>query len=329
MTTISVIIPAYNAERTILATIKSVQQQTFKDLEIIVIDDGSSDRTREILATIDDERLKINSYSNQGLSTARNRGIARAKGKYLSFIDADDLWTPDKLAKQLTALKSNPQASVAYSWMVLMVEATDNHEQTSFISGKKVAFTGNVYEKLLLDNFIGNGSNILVKQGAIASVGEFDTTLKSCEDWDYYLRLAAKYNFALVPEHQIIYRKTPGTMTSKGSILETEGLKVIDKAYQTIPQKLQHLKNQSIARFSLVCGRIYLDRNCDRRDISKAQQRLFKAIKLNPRVLFLPDTYTLLFKITFKKLLPYKLVNSLISTLKKPWEIQKFKSIHK
>src|SRR5919202_5944333 len=100
MPTIFVVIPAYNAERTILETVASVLQQTFSDFELIVIDDGSRDRTVELLQSIKDERLKVFSYENGGLPVARNRGISRSNGEFITFVDADDLWTPDKLELQ-------------------------------------------------------------------------------------------------------------------------------------------------------------------------------------------------------------------------------------
>ena len=326
MATISVIIPTYNAQRTILATVKSVQQQTFKDIEIIVINDGSSDGTLAILETVNDPRLKVYSYPNGGLPAARNRGIALAKGEYLSFIDADDLWTPDKLEKQLAALQKNPRASVAYSWNAVMLELEDNLSQMNFFSGKKVAFTGDVYTKLLVHNFIGNGSNLLIKKEAIDSVGNFDPSFKSCEDWDYYLRLAAKYHFAVVPEHQILYRKTPGTLSSKGLVMEREGLRVIDKVYQTVPKKLQPLKNRSIANFYRYCGKIYVDYSVQNKDIHQGEVRLLKAIALDPSILLTSDTYILLAKILLKRLLPQNMVKGLISVLKKPFAMKGLKS---
>lgn len=325
MATISVVIPTYNAQRTILATIESVQQQTFKDIEIIVINDGSDDGTLEILESIEDRRLKVYSYPNGGLSTARNRGIALAKGEYLSFLDADDLWTPDKLEKQLAALQNNPRARVAYSWVVIMLEPEDDGD-INFVSGKKIAFTGDVYTKLLVNNFIGNGSNILIKREAIELVGNFDPSFKSCEDWDYYLRLAFLCHFVVVPEHQILYRKTAGTLSSKGLVMEQEGLRVIDKVYQTVPQKLQYLKNRSIANFYRYCGKIYVDYSDRDRSIHQGEIKLFQAIVLDPLVLLSSDTYVLLVKILLKRLLPHSIVRGLISTLKKPLVMKDFKS---
>lgn len=326
MTTISVIIPAYNAERTILGTIQSVLQQTYQSFEIIVINDGSKDHTLELLATIADERLKVYSYPNAGLPVARNRGINHAKGEYISFLDADDLWTKDKLKKQLAALQANPNADVAYSWIAVMLEAEKPNQDFSFFSGKRVFFTGNIYTKLLIDNFIGNGSNILARSSAINSIKGFDSDLKSCEDWDYYLRLAAQFNFVVVPEHQILYRKAMGTMTSKGSIMEREGLKVIDRVFKTVPQSQQYLKKRSIANFYRYCGKIYVDYDVRGKNIEQSKFKLIQAISLSPLILLSSDTYLLLGKIILKQLLPDHLVSSLTSTLKKPFEMKRFKN---
>jgi glycosyltransferase involved in cell wall biosynthesis len=119
--TISVVIPTYNATATVLETIASVQAQTHRDLEILVINDGSTDDLLACLApTITDSRVQIHSYPNGGLPVARNRGIERATGEYIAFIDADDLWTPDKLERQLQALEANSRAGLAYSWTYFM-----------------------------------------------------------------------------------------------------------------------------------------------------------------------------------------------------------------
>ncbi len=113
---ISVRIPVFNGEKTIKETIDSILNQFFQNIELIIIDDGSKDKTLEIIKNISDSRIKVFSYPNAGLSASRNRGISLAKGELISFIDADDLWTPDKLQAQWQALQENPQAAVAYSW---------------------------------------------------------------------------------------------------------------------------------------------------------------------------------------------------------------------
>jgi glycosyltransferase involved in cell wall biosynthesis len=280
-----------------------------------VIDDGSSDRTLELLEAIQDERLKVYSYSNKGVSIARNRGISLATGDYLSFIDADDLWTKDKLEKQLAALQQNPQAGVAYSWIVSMTETPDSNDKRTFFPGKKVLFQGNIYPQLLLENFIGNGSNILFRREAISSVGNLNPKLTSCADWDYYLRLAAKWSFVLVPEHQIIYRKPIGieTMTSKTNVMEREGLFVIKKAFEAAPSELQYLKNKSLSKFYRYCSELYFNYTSDMINIKKARQRLWRSIRLNQSILLEEDTQILIIRVLFKQLIPNNIKNYLFS----------------
>jgi glycosyltransferase involved in cell wall biosynthesis len=113
MALISVIIPVYNAEKTILQTINSVLNQTFSDFELIIINDGSTDNTLKRLEEIQDKRLCVYSIENKGVSAARNRGIEESKSPYISFIDADDVWAPRKLEMQLEKLEKNTHAGVA------------------------------------------------------------------------------------------------------------------------------------------------------------------------------------------------------------------------
>lgn len=299
--TVSVIVPTYNAEKTILETIQSIQNQTFSDVEIVVINDGSRDRTVEILAAIDDPRLKVFSYENGGLPVARNRGIDRATGHFLSFIDADDLWTPDKLERQLAALAQHPEAGAAYSWTAYI-----DAESKFLYHGKSVPFEGNIYPQLLLECFIANGSNILVRRECIEAVGQFDPTLKSTEDWDFYLRLAAKYPFALVPQYQILYRRSSGSMTAKVDVMEHYNLLVAERAFQAAPAELQYLKQQSLANVYLFMVEICLGYTQDDEGVKKADQKLRKALQLNPALLRQRKVQRLLLKIWFLRLFSYK-----------------------
>ncbi|MFB2837627.1 glycosyltransferase [Floridanema evergladense] len=242
MPIISVIIPTYNAEKTIQKTIESVLNQTFTNFELIIINDGSQDATREILSRILDSRLKVFSYPNAGLAASRNRGIYHASSQYISFLDADDLWTPDKLEAQLQALQNNSQAAVAYSWTDCIDESGQFLRRGYYISA-----SGNVYKKLLLTNFLENGSNPLIRKEAFDKVGGFDESLNSAEDWDMYLRLAACYNFVAVSSVQILYRISATSMSTNVSRMETACLQVINKTFNQSPSSLQYLKHQSLA----------------------------------------------------------------------------------
>ena len=240
MVVVSVIIPVYNGDQTIKETITSVLNQTFQDFELIIINDGSEDGTLEVIDSIKDPRIKVFSYSNAGPNPSRNRGIAEAKGEYIAFIDADDLWAPDKLASQLQALQVHPQPAVAYSW-------TDYIDESSqFLRrGSHIQVTGDVLRHLLLINFIESGSNPLIRQEALATVGGFDEALTHGEDWDMWLRLAARYQFVAVPSPQVFYRVYADSSSSKIVQLEAGCLEVINRAFTQAPASLQHLKRFS------------------------------------------------------------------------------------
>ncbi len=282
MPIISVVIPAYNAENTILETIASVRQQTFSDFELIVINDGSTDGTLELLHSIKDNRLQIFSYENGGLSIARNRGIAHATGEFISFLDADDLWSPDKLESQLAALQQRPEAGVAYSWTYFMEE---KEGERSFHPCEPVFFEGNVYAELLVKNFIASGSNVLIRRQAVESVGEFDPKCEGTADWDYWLRLAAGWPFIAIPKLQVFYRRSSSSMSSKVEKMKKEALVVLEKAYQVAPQSFQHLKKKSLAWIYQYCTDLYLRHSTDIKGIQQGGWHLYMAIRLQPKTL--------------------------------------------
>ena len=305
MPNVSVIIPAYNAESTIRSTIVSVVSQTYTNYEIIVINDGSTDRTAKIVKTIKDDRIKLFNYQNGGLPTARNRGMRQATGEYIAFLDADDLWTEDKLEKQLAMLEANPEAGVAYSRTSCI-----DWQGNLLYNCDPISFTGNVFEKLLLTNFLQNGSNPLIRKVAVEAVGEFDPSLKSCEDWDYYLRLAARYPFAIVPEYQIFYRQTLGNMSSNVGKMKQYSYIVLERAYQKVPQSLRCLRSQSLSILHLYCAELYL-RNSKFKveDLRQVGVNLWSSIRLHPPSLFNINTLRMLFKLLLAKILPRQLTH--------------------
>ncbi|MUG99150.1 glycosyltransferase [Scytonema sp. UIC 10036] len=309
MSVISVVIPAYNAERTIWETIDSVLKQSFQDFELIVINDGSKDRTLEIVRSIQDERVKIFSYDNGGLPVARNRGISHATGEYIAFLDADDLWTPDKLELQLAALQQHPEAGVAYSWTVCMIE---EGEALSYRQLPPTTFTGNIYSELLQSNFIAHGSNVLVRREAVDSVGDFDPACTSCADWDYWLRLAARWQYVLVPQNQIFYRRTLGSMSSNVEVMEERGLFMIEKAYREAPSELQYLKSQTMSNFYRYCAELCLEYRPSMSGIRKAQGKLWTAIRIHPQILLDLSIWKLIAKLIMRLLFTQKIASLLL-----------------
>ncbi|MBD2204051.1 glycosyltransferase [Calothrix sp. FACHB-1219] len=246
---ISVIIPAYNCQKTIQATIASVLNQTFTNFELIIINDGSQDSTLEIISKIEDYRLKIFSFENAGGNVSRNRGLKYAIGDFVSFLDADDIWKPDKLASQLQALQQNSDCKVAYSWSDYI---DDNGK--FLVSGRHFIANGDVYEQLLLNNFLENGSNPLICKEAIAELGGFDESLSAAQDWDMWLKLANKFNFVCVPSVQILYRVSANSVSSNLVRQEKACLQVIERAYKarTFDKKTWHRASANLYKY-LTC----------------------------------------------------------------------------
>ncbi len=277
---VSVIIPAYNAGATIGETLQSVLQQTLQNIEVIVIDDGSVDDTLAQIATLDSPRVKVFSGPNQGHSSARNRGLRQATGQFVSFIDADDLWTPDKLDRQILALQQNPTAGVAYSW----TRCIDVAGQVIY-NVPPQRFAGDVWQALLLGNFLTSGSNILIRRSTVAAVGYFSTRLSKSEDWEYFLRLAQQTHFVVVPAYQILYRKIPGSASSKIDEMECCSLSVLDTALRMVPAPLRQIRQQSIANIYSYSADSYLRLQRSKADLIKAIQRLYRSFRAYPPII--------------------------------------------
>jgi glycosyltransferase involved in cell wall biosynthesis len=302
---ISIIIPAYNAERTILETIASVQKQTFTDFELIIINDGSTDKTLDLLETIEDDRLKVFSYSNGGLPTARNRGISKSVGEFIAFLDADDLWADDKLELQLAALREHPNAGLAYSWTYNM------SEEGKLLSPVEPTFSGAVYADLLLWNFLSNGSNPLVRRQTVESVGEFRPPSVSA-DWNYWLRIATNWDFVLVPKHHVFYRLSSNSMSAKLDNLKEETLKTLEAAFESAPLEFQHLKKQSLSNIYQYYAEVYLRNvNNSTSEINKVISNLWQGILLYPVSVLSSYTRNLIVKTLLVKILSPKAANNL------------------
>jgi hypothetical protein len=214
---VAVIIPAYNAAATIDETLWSVRVQTCRSLDIVVVDDGSNDATPAIVAAhaACDPRVRLLSQINGGVAAARNLGIERSTAPLIAFIDADDLWTRDKIEKQLQALRQAPaNTGLVYCWSALI----DEQGRITSLDHRPL-YDGPVLERLCEVNLIANGSSPLIPRAIIQEVGGFDPGLRAkraqgCEDLDLYLRIAEHYAFAVVPEHLTGYRQLGSAMSS-------------------------------------------------------------------------------------------------------------------
>ncbi len=215
MPAVSVVIPAYNQGAFIGEAIRSVLEQTFRDFDVHVIDDGSTDDTKEVVESFDDERLRYFRQENSGLpAVARNVGIARSTGEFIAFLDADDLWLPDKLERQAEAMKANPNCGI----VACNFQCLGDHPLGGKVMLRGNVPTGRVFEKLLHANFICTAM-AMVRRSALQKAGVFDPSLRIGEDYDLWLRITHDFEFEHVEKVCGFYRINKQSITEGNSPL--------------------------------------------------------------------------------------------------------------
>ncbi|WP_017318947.1 glycosyltransferase family 2 protein [Mastigocladopsis repens] len=239
---VSVIIPAYNAEAFISQTLDSVLSQTYKNIEVLVVDDGSRDKTPEIVKSFaqSDRRVILLQQSNKGVAAARNLAIENARGEYIAPIDADDIWYPLKLERQMQCmLQAESSVGLIYCWSAW----TDEQgliigEYSDYATDKP---EGKIYAALVYRNFVGHASSPLIRRTCLEKVGGYSCKLKEnnaqgCEDWDLYLRIAEYYEFRVVREFLVGYRQINGSMSSNCSSMARSYDLVLRNSQQQHPE---------------------------------------------------------------------------------------------
>jgi glycosyltransferase involved in cell wall biosynthesis len=200
--TVSVVIPAFNPGQFIVHAIEGVLAQTYQDFEIIVVDDASTDGHKEFLEPYL-SRIQYVRQEHAGSAVARNRGILLSRGKYIAFLDADDLWAPDKLKKQVDLLEQDPDAILTYS--DFSKSKTPGQGGESTLNLRKHWKAGEEFTSLLRENFI-HTSSVLVRKDSLSESGMFDPMLMNAQDWDLWIRLARAGKFLFINEVLSHYR---------------------------------------------------------------------------------------------------------------------------
>jgi glycosyltransferase involved in cell wall biosynthesis len=215
---VSVIIPAYNAERTISKTLHSVISQSYKYIEIIVVDDGSQDNTASVVRSFSrrDSRIQLFQQPNLGVARARNLGIENSSGGLIATIDADDVWLPQFIEKLVSCmLEAGLSVGLTYTWSL---DIDEEDRLTGEFRASRIE--GDAYATLLTHNFIGNASASLIRRECLEKVGNYDlgfmkANAQGCEDWDLYLRIARFYLVRVVPEFLVGYRRAKDNMSTQ------------------------------------------------------------------------------------------------------------------
>ncbi|MCL7945676.1 glycosyltransferase [Marinobacter sp. ATCH36] len=201
MAVVSVVTPTYNRARFLPDAVASVLAQTYADLELIVLDDGSVDDTREVLEPfLADRRVRYFYQENQGQSHARNHALEQATGDFIAFLDSDDLWTPDKLKKQLAVLNANPDVDIVHGDEAMI----DEQGVVSSLENMK-RYSGWITRYLLADNGVSI-STALVRRRCFDEMGGFDTSVGVADDYELWLRFSARYRFHYEPGIVASYR---------------------------------------------------------------------------------------------------------------------------
>ena len=304
MPTVSVIVPTYNTLAYLPEAIDSILNQTFEDFEILLVNDGSTDGTEQWAKTLDDSRVHYIYQQNQGLSAARNTGIRLAQGKYIAFLDADDSWDATKLAKQVAYLIAYPQVGMVHAWVSFM-----DAEGVSTGRIWKTQAQGWVLPQLLHRNDVAVLS-VLVRRECFEQIGEFDTQLKSLEDWEIWLRLAAKYPIGILQEPLAQYRQLPGSMSRNCKVMEESFNKVIEKHFALAPENLQWIRDRSYgAAYQCLAWKAIQVTHPDL-DLARSYYKL--ALRHDPGISRTSDGLKLLLSIQMQRLLTPERYNRLL-----------------
>jgi glycosyltransferase involved in cell wall biosynthesis len=230
---VDVVIPAYNAEAYIAAALRSALSQTHSPRRIFVVDDGSTDRTAQVVRRIRDQRVKLIRKSNGGLSSARNAGLAQSRAPWVAFLDADDVWLPRKLQRQIEVLQSTPNVRLGLVYCDygnIDIQGRSLPGFPCFQLDPRVK--GRVRRLLYRGNLVaGSGSAALVRRECFKRVGNFDEQLRSTEDWDMWLRISGEWEMDFAPEKLVMLRRHPQSMSvTHQEEMRLTGMRVLAKS---------------------------------------------------------------------------------------------------
>jgi len=307
---ISVVIPVYNGELFIEKAIHSVMTQDYPAHEVIIIDDGSTDSTPEILESFKG-RITARRIQNSGASNARNVGMDLATGDYVAFLDADDIWFKRKLKKHVEMIQKYPEAGFVCSNYVLRVPYFDNHltrhfshlkvhSQLNFNAPLKV----DPFRVLVQEHFVGTPSTVMIKKAVVDQAGRYSDDHRPSEDYEYWLRCALLTRF-LVMDEVLVYKRTHGKNLSNDKIRTHLALRkgLIDRIAASQPHihahRLSSFCADAVAECDYQLGNLYFESG----NIQKAYRAYTEGLAANKTPLNTMRFFMIIFKKSMRKLL--------------------------
>lgn len=270
MVQVSVIIPVYNRAHLLPRAVHSVLAQSFREFELLIIDDCSTDGAAEVVRSFTDPRVvTIRLEENQGASAARNSGIQRAAGQYVAFLDSDDEWLPKKLERQLEVFRQGSER--------LGVVYTDQRKIAWKYEPRTKKYSGDISQRILVNNFVGGMSTPLIRRFCLLAVGGFDEDVVATEDWDLWIRLAQNCEFQHLDQELVHYHHQQVSLTLDREA-SRRGLQVILERHQT---KVAELPPRMRADQQFHQGRQLIMR----RQIARGVVSLAKSVLIHPGVI--------------------------------------------
>ena len=247
--TVSIVVPAYNAAPFISDALQSIQDQTYRDYEVIVVDDGSTDETAQVVSSFPSVRLLR--QKNQGAAAAKNSGISAARGSYVAFLDADDTWMPSKLELQLAFLNDNPELGMAISEHIIVEE--DGRE---WVSDKRLLFEGDPVRNIFLNSVVATPT-VVIRRHVFSDVGLFDESLLCAEDENFWMRVGMRYPIGLLQQPLTKVRVRSSSITRQQGVLRRsvqEHLRLLPVKYPALASRLGDAIKVKRAQLHFSCG---------------------------------------------------------------------------
>jgi len=277
---ISVVLPVYNAASFIEPTLQGVFNQSFRDFEVIVVDDGSTDGTKKILEKYSD-RIRYVYKANGGQSSSRNAGINVAGGEYVALLDHDDIWMENKLELQIQEINRSKTTGLVTCGSTLFDASGDLNTEIPRINHLSRT---QLLERLILGNFMGSCSKVLIRTECFRTLGIFDESLHMAEDWDMWFRIAKAYDIRSIELPLVRYRIHERNLSSKSGALNLENeLVFLDRIFSGSGfRRKRFLRHQAFANRYLTAAWAFRQGN----EVRRSRQCLLTAILYYPPVIF-------------------------------------------
>ncbi|WP_431858578.1 glycosyltransferase family 2 protein [Azospirillum sp.] len=280
--TLSIVIPAYNVAAYIEQAVTSALDQSVRDCEVIVVDDGSTDATPAVLAALaearGDTRLRIVRQENGGLSAARNTGIRHARSRYIGFLDGDDAWRPEKAERQLALMEADPRIGISFSHSEYMLEDGTLTGQFLVAEIERPSL-----RQMIRRNHVGNGSAPIVRRDCFEQAGVFRAELRSCEDYEMWCRILSATSFvaAAVPAPLTLYRLRGSSLCFAFDTFLENADRAVAFLRDTIPRMPDRVFDRGLAEHHRITAWKALTSG----QTTASMRYLARAIRLNPWLL--------------------------------------------